>query len=138
MKRTLVLIAVLLLTGIPAWAEEPAIVDAGGGGCMLPDLASLTAEELPAAALAAGFQLVTSAAAAVPLCPVTFHCNSIGNCAAGPLCALSDIGQCCSSGGFRLCCLSGTIKVTRCPCRCTSTLCSSQCVASDEVNWSCS
>jgi hypothetical protein len=138
MIRRLGFASVLLLltmTAGAAWSTEPA-----GGGCQLPDLAGMTPDQIQLAALAAGFETAPAPAqAATPLCPVTFHCNSIGNCAAGPLCSLTDIGSCCAAGsGLVLCCTSGTIKVTRCPCRCTSPHCSASCSANNEVNWGCS
>jgi hypothetical protein len=142
MKRTLSLVAVLLLTCSIAWAEEtasaPDPVADSGGGCMLPDLAGMSPEQITAAALEAGFQPAPNNVQ-VPVCPVTFHCNSITNCGIGPLCALGNLGQCCNAGGgLTLCCISGTIKVKTCPCRCTGNPCNIQCPNSNEVNWGCS
>ncbi|HEX4962504.1 MAG TPA: hypothetical protein VF173_16840 [Thermoanaerobaculia bacterium] len=134
MKRTLVVAAILLFTASLAWAEVPP-----GGGCMLPNLAGLSPEQAAAAAFAAGFETSTAVNAAVQPCATPFQCSSIGNCAAGPLCGITDIGQCCSIGGGTLCCASGgTIKVVTCPCQCTSRLCSLACVNSSDVSMFCS
>lgn len=142
MKHTLVVAAVLLLTCSLAWAEEPMPNDElfgdASGGCMLPDLAGLSPEQISAAALEAGFQ-VAPTNVQVPACPVTFHCNSITNCGIGPLCALRDIGPCCTTGGgLTLCCITGqSIQVSRCRCQCTGNPCAIQCPNSTEVNWGC-
>lgn len=156
MKQTLILAAVMLATAGLAWAEAPTAAPAemalpaatadlapgplfADGSCEMPDLAGLSEEEIAAAAFAAGLDTSpTAAAAAPPACPVAFQCNSITNCAAGPLCSVTDIGQCCTQGPFTLCCISGTIKVSRCPCRCTAFACSLQCVSSTNVKWGCS
>ena len=148
MKRTLFFVVALFLVSGLAWAggessggapvptAEPLFAE--GGGCTLPDLSGLSAEERMSAALAAGFQ-VSPTPAAIQACPVTFHCNSITNCAAGPVCGLADIGQCCNSGGgVILCCTSGTIKVQRCPCQCNGNPCAIQCVNSTDIRWGCS
>lgn len=145
MKRMLVFVAALFLVSGLAWAGgessggAPATdpLFAEGGGCMLPDLSGLSEEERMSAALAAGFQ-VTPTPAAYPACPVTFQCNSIGNCGIGPICSLTNIGACCTSGGFNICCMQGTIRVRRCPCVCTGTICSTVCTNSDDVRWGCS
>lgn len=149
MKRTLVVVAALLLTVGVAWAEEPAAdaptpaaapADATfeGGGCVLPDLAGLSDEEIEQAALEAGLGIQPPAQAAAPACPVKFSCNSITNCGAGSLCSLSDIGPCCTtSSGLSLCCITGTIKVRRCPCVCTGNPCALSCVNSTDVKWRC-
>jgi hypothetical protein len=141
MKRALVLVAVLLLPSSLAWAEAPApegdLFAAGGGGCMLPDLAGLSPDQIAAAALGAGFQ-VSPHNVDVPACPATFHCDSLTGCAAGPLCSITDIGQCCQAGDPVLCCLSGTIKVQRCRCECTGPVCSVLCASSTDVRWRCS
>lgn len=142
MKRTLVVFAMLLFAGL-AWAEGPEtndepIADPGlGGGCVLPDLAGLSPDQIALAALEAGFQ-TTPMNVQAPACPVTFHCNSIGNCGIGPLCAIGNIGPCCSAGGgLNLCCINGNIWVKKCPCRCTGNPCSITCPNSTEVNWHC-
>jgi hypothetical protein len=134
MKRTLVVAAILLFTASLAWAEGNA-----ADGCRLPNLAGLSQEQAAAAAFAAGFEISTAVNAAVQPCATPFQCNSIGNCAAGPLCGITNIGQCCSIGGGTLCCASGgTIKVVTCPCRCTSMLCASACINSSDVSMFCS
>jgi len=142
MKRTLILVAVLLCTCSVARAETPApasdLFAGSGGGCVLPDLAGLSPEQIAAAALGAGFQPSPSEKQ-VPICPVKFDCTSLTGCAAGPACTLTDIGPCCATSGAVICCTSGTIKVVRCPCQCTSTVCSTTvCTSSTDVKWHCS
>jgi hypothetical protein len=142
MKRTLLLLAALLLVPSLDWAEEPAPNDDlfanSGGGCMLPDLAGLSPEQIAAAALQAGLQAAPTAVQ-VPACPVKFDCGSIFNCGIGPLCSLTDIGACCqTSGGPILCCTNGTIKVRQCPCQCTGNPCAISCPNSTDVKWRCS
>lgn len=158
MKLSVVLALALLLCSGLAWAEAPAAHDAtasapqatqapetaraapeDGGGCMLPDLAGLSDEEARAALVGAGFDLSMAIDTAAPVCPTKFSCSSIVNCAAGSVCSLTDIGPCCTyGGGLSLCCLQGTIKVRRCPCRCTAPACALQCLDSTDVSWSCS
>jgi hypothetical protein len=141
MRRPLLLVVSLFLTASLAWAgdvapNDPLFADEGGG-CMLPDLAGLSPEQAAAAALQAGFQASPNEVQ-VPACPVKFDCTSIGNCAAGPICSLTDIGACCQTpSGPVLCCLSGTIKVRRCPCQCTGPACSLLCASSTDVRWRC-
>ena len=154
MKRSLIIAAALLLTlGLPfagttAGAEEAVTntapedalfvaADTATAGCTLPDLAGMSQEEIEEAALEGGFD-VAPVNTAVQACPVRFNCSSITNCAAGPLCSITDIGPCCSQGGLQLCCISGTIKVRRCPCECTAFACSLSCVNNDQVRWGCS
>jgi hypothetical protein len=144
MKRAIVLVAVLLLTSTMAWAEPAGTAPApaadprvAGGGCQLPDLAGLAPAQIQAAALNAGLEVTFAAAPAVPACPVTFHCNSIANCAAGGVCSVGLLGPCCNTGGVVLCCASGNISETRCACKCTGPLCAVSCVHSTEVNWNC-
>lgn len=138
MKHVLVLVFALLLTAGLAWAEEPAVADppVEEGGCELPDFTGMSEEEIQAAALAAGFGL-EPVWAQPPTCPVRFSCSSINNCGIG-LCAVADIGPCCSpSTGLQLCCISGTIKVRTCPCVCTGGPCALNCVNSTDVSWRC-
>jgi hypothetical protein len=142
MKRTLVLLAVLLLLGsLAVQAEGNLVADprAAGGGCTLPDLAQLSPDQIAVAALQAGFQLSASTPdpATVPACPVTFHCSSIAGCGSSMVCSATAIGQCCSEGNVVLCC-SSTIFVVRCPCKCVLEDCPRQCGQSTEVTWSCS
>lgn len=141
-KRPFLLLAALLLMASLAWAEEPASSDAffadSGGGCMLPDLSGMSAEQIAAASLQAGFQVAPNEVQ-VPACPVKFDCDSLAGCDVGPICAVSDIGQCCqTSGGPILCCIDGTIKVRRCPCECTGPVCSVLCASSTDVKFRCS
>jgi hypothetical protein len=149
MKRTLVLIALLLLTCSLAWAEEPApgtsagaplggsIASDSGGGCMLPDLTGLSQEQILAAALEAGFQ-VSPTDVQIPPCPTTFSCTSIPNCGAGTPCTVSIIGQCCKPAGAPpICCANGPIKEKRCPCVCTGSPCAFQCINSTDVKLIC-
>jgi len=151
MKSSVVLVLALLLCSGLAWAEDATthdgaaatepVVEADGGGCMLPDLAGLSDEEARAALDKAGFALSTAPAIdmAVPMCPQKFSCSSIVNCGIGSLCAAADIGPCCTTGGgLSLCCIQGSIKVRRCPCRCTGNPCNIQCPNSTDVKWSCS
>lgn len=150
MKRTLLLVSALVLAAAPTWAAPATSTDDGaavqpaatladdGGGCVLPDLAGLSDDEVAAASLASGLEIPAATPAAVPVCPTTFRCNSITNCAAGPLCGITDIGQCCSMAGLIRCCVSGTIKVKTCPCQCTAPLCAFSCVNSAEVTSRCS
>jgi hypothetical protein len=140
MRCTLILLVSLLLTAGMAWAEDNALnadfFAESGGGCMLPDLTGLSPEQAAAAAFQAGFR--TANEVQVPACPVRFDCDSIGNCAAGPLCSLTDIGACCqTAGGPVLCCINGTIKVRQCPCQCTGFACSLLCASSTDVKWRC-
>jgi len=149
MKRTLILAAILLLTAGLASADPADTLSVDpvptldeifaadeGGGCELPDFSGMSEEEIAQAALEAGFGM-EPIQAAVPACPNTFKCNSITNCAKGPICAITDIGQCCGRGGLVLCCISGTIKVQTCPCQCTGTFCSLLCVSSNDVSFRC-
>jgi hypothetical protein len=56
MKRTLVLVAVLLfILSSLAWAEGAP----GGGRCVLPDLSRLSPDQATAAAIQAGLQVST-------------------------------------------------------------------------------
>jgi hypothetical protein len=153
-KKTLIFVAALLLTAGLAWAEEPAPGTASpdasflaslapaaptpqDGGCAMPDLAGLSADEKEAALLAAGFEQAP-VNAAVPACPTSFSCTSIHNCGVGPACTLNDIGPCCSPGGGLVrCCISGSIKVTICPCQCTGNPCSFTCVNSSNKTSAC-
>lgn len=136
MKRTLVLVAVLFLTGGMAWGAEN---DFQGGGCMLPDLAGMTPDQAAAAALAAGFEMSSAKlAAANPACPSTFQCNSIANCGAGACSTPVDIGPCCDvAGGGTICCAAGTIKVRQCGCVCTGFPCVITCPQSTEFRMRC-
>ena len=119
-------------------ASEPA-VEADGGGCMLPDLAGLSDEDARSTLEKAGFDLTAPVNAATPMCPTRFSCTSIVNCGVGPLCAINDIGPCCTTGGgLSLCCITGSIKVRHCPCKCTGNPCNIQCPNSTDVRWSCS
>jgi hypothetical protein len=154
MKRTLVALSILLLTATLAWAEAPTAAAAaaaaptsaapeqadGSGleaaGCELADLAGLSADGAPA--LEAALQPAPTQFQ-LPPCPTPFQCNSITNCAAGPVCSLTDIGQCCATPMSIRCCPAGqTIKVVRCPCQCTGPACSLHCAASTEVKVTCS
>jgi hypothetical protein len=151
MKRTLVLVAVLLLIGpLAAWAEggagahpapeaqRPADPAAAGGGCALPDLAQLTPDQVAVAALRAGLQMSASASdPTIPACPTTFQCSNIAGCGAGMICSATAIGKCCSDGNIVLCC-SNNIFVVRCPCKCVLEDCPRQCTQSSQVTWSCS
>jgi hypothetical protein len=144
MKRTLTFLVALLCTCSLAWAEGPLpdvapVAEAGAGGaCVLPDLAGLSPDGIAAAALEAGLQIPANNAAA-PLCPTIFKCNSIANCAAGPVCALGSIGPCCTTpSGLTICCTGGlNIWVKRCPCQCTGNPCAFQCVNSTDVTRFC-
>jgi hypothetical protein len=143
MKRVLVLLAVLFLSSTLTWAAAPApapVADSpAGGGCLLPDLAGLAPGQVAAAALNSGLQMIFVDTPPVPACPVTFHCNSITGCGAGPLCSVSDIGPCCTTGAAVLCCGNGgDIIVQKCPCRCTGEVCSVVCASSTNVTFSCS
>jgi len=135
MIRRLVFASVLLLLAFPVLAAEPS----AGGGCQLPNLTGLTADQIALAALEAGFMIDSAPTpAAVPPCPVTFHCNSIANCGAGTACTVTSLGACCQPAtGPKLCCISGSITVTTCPCRCTANPCAIQCINSNELNWHC-
>ena len=149
MKSSVVLVlALLLCTGL-AWAEEPTTqdngkapeqaVEADGGGCMLPDLAGLSDDEARSTLEKAGFDLTAAIDTATPVCPTRFSCTSIVNCGVGSLCAIADIGPCCTTGsGLALCCIQGTIKVRSCPCKCTGNPCNIQCPNSTDVQWRCS
>ncbi|MEM9553287.1 MAG: hypothetical protein AAGC60_03450 [Acidobacteriota bacterium] len=150
MKRLLILSSLIFLVVSPTWAADPAaaVLTATGaalpsapdwaldqGGCQLPDLEGLSEEEARARVEAAGMEITDAAA---PACPVSFSCNSLTNCAAGSLCSITDIGRCCTTGGgLGLCCAMGTIKVKRCPCRCTGPACLLSCVQSADVKWGC-
>ena len=139
MKRMLALATVLFFAAVPAWSGDEPVADpawADGGGCQLPDVEGLSEAEAEAAISAAG--LVKTHAQA-PACPVPFRCSSIGNCGIGPLCSVTDIGPCCTTpSGVTRCCITGTIKVQRCPCRCTGVLCSVLCASSTNVRARCS
>ena len=136
MKRTLTLVACLLVAATAAWAEGPA---ASAGACMLPDLTGLSPDQAAAAALEAGFSLEVRKAAAAPLCPITFRCTSILNCTASLQCSQTELGPCCTvPSGITLCCTEGTIWVKQCPCRCTPTNpCSTECTNSTDVTKLC-
>jgi len=153
-KKSWILVVAVLLTAGLAWAEEPvasnatsdasflatvAAADAAPqeGGCELPDLEGLSADEAEAALREAGFSNAP-ADAAVPACPVRFKCTSLTNCGIGPVCGVTDIGPCCGTGGLIRCCTFGSIKVTTCPCECTAFACLLSCVNSSNVQFSCS
>jgi len=141
MKPKLLLFATLLLVASIGSAEEPApnstFFADSGGGCMLPDLAGLSQEQIAAAALQAGFQ-ASPTEVQVPACPVKFDCTSIFHCGIGPVCSLSNLGACCQTpGGPIICCTSGTIKVQQCPCVCTGNPCAISCPNSTDVKWRC-
>lgn len=138
MKRTLVLVAVLLLTGSLAWAEDPAGPGPTGGGCALPDLSQLSPDQVAVAALQAGLQIsAPTAVDTIPACPATFHCSSIAGCGASMVCTATAIGQCCSAGPVVICC-ANNIFVIRCPCHCVLEDCPLQCRQSSEVTRTCS
>jgi hypothetical protein len=138
MKRTLVVVAVLLFTSLLtsrfAWAEGTA-----GGGCSLPDVAGLSPDQVAVAALKAGLQMsaATSATTTIQACPATFQCSSIAGCGSSMICSATPIGQCCSAGAFVLCC-TNEIFVVRCPCKCVLEDCPHQCGQSTQVTRSCS
>lgn len=140
MKASLILAVVLLLTPGLAAAQETAPATADpfeGGGCVLPDVDGMSQDDAAAALRGAGFDL-GAVDTAVPACPTTFMCTSITNCGVGAVCAVSDIGQCCTTGGGVVaCCITGTIKVRRCPCVCTGNPCSILCPQSTDVRWRC-
>jgi hypothetical protein len=134
----------LLLTCSIAWAEGPApdgglAADpgAGGGTCLLPDLAGLSPDQIAAAALGAGFE-TASIDVQVPICPTTFSCTSITNCGVGAPCTVTNIGQCCQppTGPPSICCING-IKVRRCPCVCVGSPCAALCGTSTDVSFGC-
>lgn len=152
MRASLIFAVVLLLTPGLAWADEPATADAApasqtvaadgpvleGGGCLLPDLAGLSADDAKTALEGAGFG-ISPVETALPKCPVRFSCSSIVNCGIGGLCVAADIGPCClASSGLGVCCLDGTIKVRSCPCVCTGNPCNITCPNSRDVQWNCS
>jgi hypothetical protein len=142
MKRTLVLVAVLLLLGSLALRAEGAPgtnPGLAGGGCALPDLAQLSSpDQIAVAALGAGLQIsVSTSASTVPACPVRFQCSSIAGCGSNMVCSAVAIGKCCSEGNVVLCC-SSTIFVVSCPCKCVLEDCPHQCAQSTQVSWSCS
>jgi hypothetical protein len=133
-KRTLVLVVVLLFTSHFAWAEGTA----AGGGCALPDLAGLSPDQVAVAALQAGLQMsAATSATPVQVCPATFQCSSIAGCGSSMVCSATPIGQCCSVGTVVICC-SSTIFVIRCPCKCVLEDCPHQCAQSTQVTRSCS
>lgn len=124
-------------TADAAFLAEEVGTDAGES-CVLVDVPANSVEGLGDAIRAAGF-MPTPTPAQLPQCPTHFQCSSIGNCAAGQICSLTDIGACCQvTPMLARCCISGTIKVVRCPCRCTAQLCALQCVQSANVSSSCS
>jgi hypothetical protein len=142
MKRTLVLVALLLLSltslawaeGAPAAAPSPA----NGGRCVLPDLSRLSPDQAAAAAIQAGLQVSpATTATTVPACPTEFQCSSLAGCGSSMVCNVNPIGQCCTLGPAVLCC-SGTMWVERCPCKCVGEDCSPQCRLSTQVTRSCS
>lgn len=151
MRAFLFLAVLLVLTPGLAWAAEAAPVDAPavspataptepvleGGGCLLPDLAGLSDDEATEALEGAGFEF-RPIEAATPACPSPFSCSSIANCAAGHLCAVADIGPCCTNASGPICCVSGTIKVRRCKCQCSGDPCNIVCPQSADVKISCS
>ena len=140
MKRTLLLVAVLLFTCSLAWAEEAApqgdVATDSGGGCMLPDFTGMSADQVMAAGLAAGLQIAPTEVQ-VPPCPTTFLCSSLTNCGAGA-CSVTPIGQCCMppAGPPAFCCINGIKKIT-CPCVCTGNPCLALCGTSTEVRFHC-
>lgn len=145
MKRVLVLLAVLFLSSTLTWAagSAPAPVAnpaATGSSCLLPDLAGLAPGQVAAAALNAGLQMIfVDTPPPVPACPVTFHCDSIAGCGTGPVCGISNLGPCCTTGTAVLCCGNGgDIIVQKCPCRCTGPVCSAVCASSTNVTFNCS
>ncbi len=146
MKRALFLVAVLFLLSNLAWAQTAGTASApvadprsGGGNCQLPDLAGLSPAQVAAAALNAGLKMTFVDTPTVPACPVTFHCDSIANCARSQACFAAILGPCCSDGSAILCCQNGgNLVETTCGCKCTGELCSSACSQSHEVGLSCS
>lgn len=141
MKRTLVLVALLLLSlSSLAWAEgaPTAVPGPAGGRCVLPDLSRLSPDQAAAAAIQAGLQVSASTpTSTVPACPTQFQCSSIAGCGSSMVCNVNPIGQCCTLGTAVICC-SSTIWVERCPCKCVLEDCPFQCRQSTQVTWSCS
>jgi len=146
MNRALVLVAFLLFLCTAAWAQTAATAPppaadprVAAGGCQLPDLAGLTPEQIRAAALNAGLEVTFAATPAFPACPVTFLCNSLTDCAAGPVCGTRLIGTCCDSGGGTIFCCpdNGNIRVFKCPCKCAGPNCASTCLTSSNVTTLC-
>ena len=142
MKRTLVLVALLLLSlSSLAWAEGPAAAPnpANGGRCVLPDLSRLSPDQAAAAAIQAGFQVSqdSSPTTTVPACPSDFRCSNLPGCAADMACFGFGIGPCCSTGAAVICCGSN-ILVVSCPCKCVGEDCPHQCGQSTQLTWSCS
>jgi len=143
MKRALVLVAFLLFLCTTAWAQGAGgapVADprAAGGKCVLPDLSGLTPAQRAAVVLNAGLQMTYVDTNALPACPVTFSCNSIGGCVAGSVCSVSVVGPCCRDGSAKLCCQNGgEIVVDRCACQCSGPLCSAACASHSNVTVSC-
>lgn len=143
MKRTLVLVALLLLSlSSLAWAEGPAAAPgpANGGRCVLPDLSRLSSDQAAAAVIQAGFQVSPTSSATttpVPACPTEFRCSSLPGCASDMGCFGYGIGPCCSTGAAIVCCGSNILVVT-CPCKCVLEDCPHQCGQSTQLTWSCS
>jgi hypothetical protein len=139
MKRTLVLVALLLLSlSSLAWAEGTPSAGPAGGRCVLPDLSRLSPDQAAAAAIQAGLQVSpASATTTVPACPVEFQCSSIAGCGSSMVCNVNPIGQCCTTGTAVICC-SGTLWVERCPCKCVLEDCPRQCGQSTQVTRFCS
>jgi hypothetical protein len=146
MRFRCVLLAALALM-IPTFgtqaAEEAAFLaaEAAGApdaGCVLVDVEAESPEGMSDAIRAAGF-MPTPTPAQLPQCPTAFACTSIANCGSGLLCSIQDIGACCRvTPVLARCCITGTIKVVRCPCQCTATICASSCVQSNNVSSFCS
>ena len=139
MRRTLVLVAVLLFAGsLAAWADGGAGSGPPAGRCALPDLAGLTPDQAAAAALAAGLKVsATDPSTPVQACPATVDCPTGAGCGPSMLCSATPVGKCCSSGSITLCC-ANEIVVVRCPCKCTRQICATQCSQSTQQTWSCS
>lgn len=134
----------LMIPALSARADEEAAFlapEAEGGpdaGCVLLDVEAESPEGMSDTLRAAGF-MPTPTPAQLPQCPMAFACTSIGNCASGPLCSIQDIGACCRvTPTLARCCITGTIKVVRCPCQCTATICAVQCGQSNNVSSFCS
>jgi len=140
MKRTLVLVAVLLfILSSLAWAEGAPGAGPAGGSCVLPDLSRLSPDQAAAVAIQAGLQVSPKNAAAttVPACPTEFNCSSIAGCGSSMVCNVNPIGQCCTLGTAVICC-AGTMWVERCPCKCVFEDCPHQCGQSTQVTRFCS
>ena len=127
MKKLLLTLLVVALAAPLAAAEAPLAVAAAPAPVAAPalmanaaapgeDSGTLSREDFLALLQATELGVPKPVSAAPPPCPVAVACTSpIGPCGISLHCTFTNLGPCCTAGGFVRCCISGNIIVRTCP-----------------------